>query len=182
MKRNFENAKSVYKYLKNRYGKFHNQTFNDDIRITHSIKNDHKLDQLLMMKKRINGELSVSENMKNLNIITFVTLVPSLVITIIITIVTIFSDFLTNAEIFKDTNLTLDQLIEILKNISDLLFKIILILIIILLIGFSIIDFIKINELRKLYKCSIILEEAIEMKKKELGEQNHFQDDSEKCD
>ncbi|MEH6940637.1 hypothetical protein [Bacillus sp. JJ722] len=60
MKRSFQSAKVITKYLEGRYGKTNKNT--DDIQYAKDLANDHSINELNMMKKRIDTSISFKKD------------------------------------------------------------------------------------------------------------------------
>ncbi|CAG9620869.1 hypothetical protein [Sutcliffiella rhizosphaerae] len=58
MERDFNTAKSIVNYLENRYGNIRNNTLSDDVITVKTICTDHTLDQIEMMKNRLQKLIS----------------------------------------------------------------------------------------------------------------------------
>ncbi|SDC27941.1 hypothetical protein SAMN05421734_10616 [Pelagirhabdus alkalitolerans] len=58
MKRDFNQAKNVFKYLEGRYGKIKKHSMNDDITLAKDMSSNHSLEELYMIKRRIQAHLS----------------------------------------------------------------------------------------------------------------------------
>ncbi|WP_017797580.1 hypothetical protein [Oceanobacillus kimchii] len=67
MVRNFRQTKKVIKYLKNRYGNIRKHTIQDDIVLVDDLCNDHSLEEIKMMKNRINASITLDKNNSYLN-------------------------------------------------------------------------------------------------------------------
>ncbi len=93
MIRDFNNAKNVVGYLERRYGKIRNHTIGDDIRLIKSISDDHSLDQISMMKNRINASISSSRDTSyvNNNPVNFLTVLFTVMCTLFFGFITIGS-------------------------------------------------------------------------------------------
>ncbi|USK44664.1 hypothetical protein [Cytobacillus oceanisediminis] len=175
MKRDLSSTKNIIKYLEGRYGKFHNQTFCDDLTFIKNVKSDHTYEQLVMMKRRIDGSISVKKdaNSMSINPITMLPVFLTLLITIILGFSTISSNailsYLTNSVNLNRETMSQEQLTKIINslNFTDI-FNVIMnyfgLFCIVILFSIFYLGGVQIKAISKLYTCSILLEEAIASK------------------
>lgn len=183
MKRDFKYAKSITKYLENRYGKLKGSTIADNIQYVKDIVNDHTTDELKMMSKRINTTISYKKDTGYLDnhIFLFMGLLIPVFSTMAVTIINMASNFnlayLNNfLKINEDKIKEADNLSNIFTSIDisslvDTWVFWICLLLLIIFIGIAVNIWSIKRPINKLYSFSVIIEEAIELKKV-LGDKN----------
>lgn len=181
MKRDFKSSKYITKYLDDRYGKINRNTIDDDIQYVKDIVADHSIEDLQMMSKRINASISYKKDTGYLDnhVYILMSLLVSILSTLSIAIMNLgfnfgiayINNFLSihKEEIKKNDNFNLNGIFNF-NDIGEVLRPFIITSFIgffIVLIGVSInIKFAK-GLISKLYSYSILIEEAIELKKNE---------------
>ncbi|MGE6376600.1 hypothetical protein [Peribacillus muralis] len=177
MKRDFKYAKSVTKYLERRYGKLKGNTIADDIEYIKDIVNDHTAEDLQMMSRRINAAISYKKDTGYLDnhIIMYLGLLISVFTSMGITIFNIVTNYnlaflnnflKVNENQIKDANNLSDIFthIDLSGPVNKWVYFICIILLIIFIAMAIVVRSIK-NPIDNLYCYSVIIEEAIELKK-----------------
>lgn len=179
MKRDFKQAKKVVKYLEGRYGSIRKHTINDDIVIVNDICDDHSLEEIEMMEKRINASINlnrdtsyVNNHPMNLMVALFTTVSASLLamVTIGSQMIISYAGHLTNV---YDKQITPEILNEMMKSmdfssIMGIAIVYIGLVFLMLFIGTHIINSLIEKKSNRIYMYSVLIEEAIEKKKSKL--------------
>ncbi|MEK4670662.1 hypothetical protein [Niallia sp. FSL R7-0271] len=186
MSRDYNQMKSVSKYLKKRYGNIRGYCMQDIDILVEDISNDHSLVQLKKMKRRIDGQLSVSKDTSYLNnnpINLLIALLPILA-TSLIAFITIGANsinfYVENYMKIYNQKITKEELKSIFIDILNptvffniytmfLLIFFVIIYLMILLINKGLR-----RPIYNTYNYSVILEEAIIQKKRENTEQGEI--------
>ncbi|MCM3616165.1 hypothetical protein M3936_01100 [Sutcliffiella horikoshii] len=175
MIRDFNYAKNVISYLEKRYGKIIDYTMSDNITYVEDLCNNHTLNQINMMKKRIKGAIEVNKDTSylNNNPVNFLIVLLPIISTLLFGLVTIGSQLilqymnqvvnLTEKEITIDdlTNMAISFDIGSLMNLVS--FFIIAVFILFLLANYLLSRNHR-KYTNKLYALHILLEEAYEKK------------------
>lgn len=180
MERDIRDSKNIVKYIEGRYGKFHNQTFGDDITLIESIKKDHTYEHLNMMKRRIDASISIKKDSFSLTInpLTLLPVFLTLFISIVIGYTSVNSNVLlsyfTNSVNINKENLNQADLEKILisldhSDLFDIIMKYFGLISVVIVFAVGFWGVAQIKNTTKLYSCSLLLQESIDLKEKELG-------------
>ena len=166
MKRDFKQAKGVIKYLEGRYGSIRKHTISDDMTIVNNICDNHSLEEIKMMKNRINALINLRRDTSNVNdhpmnlLIAFFTAVSAL----ILGMVTIGSQWLIP---YIGQGATINQENEFISSIIGIAITFIVIVYIVIAIGVYLISLPVQMTSNKYYHYSVLIEEAFEKKNKD---------------
>lgn len=152
MSRNLKNAKNVVKYLERRYGSIKNHTISDDISLVNDICKHHELEEIKMMKNRINATIGsnrdssyVGDHFNNL-FVSFFTIISTLVLASM----TIVSQTLDAQDFTSPMSLATEYIIYLFLffSLSNILFM----------------HIVRTNS-NRIYKYAVLIEESFDKKK-----------------